>query len=1030
MASAFRPTGAVRTRTIVIVGVLLLVGLVASTQVCLSAGFRWGLWVNQCPDGSPRLTVAVSAPGLKRGAESDVHVAALAHYTTGDADERRSTGLSDFDAELVLVGPSGETKLAPVKGWKEIPGARFARVALPAVPDGDYLLRAKVKSRVGDGQLELPLPLYAPARIHVLTDRPLYEAGHVVKFRAVALRATDLAPLDGRPGRWVVRAPDGTVLLEERAPAGEWGVASGSFPLDRGADTGDWTVTWSSGGAEGARAFTVKPFTLPRFRVEAQAEKPFYRRLERPRIQGSVRYASGAPVAGARVEAQWSVGGEWPAPTGWTSGAVLPKEAKTDAAGRFTLDLPSVPDDLQGQATVQAALAVVDESGDRVEGAASVLLSQDAIRVSAITELEGGLLQGFNNRLYVRATTADGRVLPGATLHVKRAWEARDKGTETVADEDGVAALQVDPGPAVNVVIPPMPFRPPPPVKAARRVELRDLLTPEGEAGLGERLALDRAEAELGRCARFLAEPDTVAVGLRVAPSGAVQSVATPQSRVGRCVGQALQGVRFPAGKDRVLGASFALTDEELPQLSLEVDAVPALDEDVLLALEDALLDVRDCLPSTVPSATLPSRIVWQRQAKSRTVELSWVKDPQGEAFPDGPLQCLASRLQRVELPKPPPGDTYEGDEASTDGAAVGTAHLSVTAPEKYVATRPRATVMQGYEFLVTAKAGKETVGQTKLRLRPGDVPPLRLRTASQLLEPGQSFELAVLRGPDFQGELPEKGRLVVGREHQEFDVDRKARTAKVQLPANAEGWASVSVASATLFLFVQPRAQLTVALKPEQERYAPGQLARLELQTTLGGAGKPAAVGLFGVDDSLSQLAPLPGADELAGLRPQAQSEGSFDGMDAAALSLGRVRGRHAAAATLLKVSALPPPVTVETAVALNGQTVFDPNETLTDRFYSVLLELHVQARTWETKAPPAEKMTPATMARLWKAALDALDARKEPNTDVWGRRLRLHRLPADLLALTDPRAVVIQGTRLPEDVENWSAWVAKEKP
>ena len=34
------------------------------------------------------------------------------------------------------------------------------------------------------------------------------------------------------------------------------------------------------------------------------------------------------------------------------------------------------------------------------------------------------------------------------------------------------------------------------------------------------------------------------------------------------------------------------------------------------------------------------------------------------------------------------------------------------------------------------------------------------------------------------------------------------------------------------------------------------------------------------------------------------------------------------------------------------------------------------------------------------------------------------------DLLSLTDPRSVIVVGTRLPEDVENWSAWVAREKP
>ncbi|HMG19893.1 MAG TPA: hypothetical protein VK607_01205, partial [Kofleriaceae bacterium] len=101
-----------------------------------------------------------------------------------------------------------------------------------------------------------------------------------------------------------------------------------------------------------------------------------------------------------------------------------------------------------------------------------------------------------------------------------------------------------------------------------------------------------------------------------------------------------------------------------------------------------------------------------------------------------------------------------------------------------------------------------------------------------------------------------------------------------------------------------------------------------------------------------------------------------------------------------------------------------------LTDRFYAVLAELHAQVRRWETTAPEAEKITPATMARLWRAALDALAARGERVTDAYGRALRLSRLPADLLSLTDPRAVVVVATRLTEDVENWPAWVAREKP
>jgi len=57
-------------------------------------------------------------------------------------------------------------------------------------------------------------------------------------------------------------------------------------------------------------------------------------------------------------------------------------------------------------------------------------------------------------------------------------------------------------------------------------------------------------------------------------------------------------------------------------------------------------------------------------------------------------------------------------------------------------------------------------------------------------------------------------------------------------------------------------------------------------------------------------------------------------------------------------------------------------------------------------------------------------VEQKKDSASDAWGRPLRLHRLPADLLALTEPRALIVNGTHLPEDVQNWAQWVAKEKP
>lgn len=1013
-----------------IIGGLLIAALaVASRQVCLRGVLRYGLWLDQCPDGELKQTVAANGT-FERGAKSNLQVTAYAHYTYGEADSRITTPLKEFSATLRLTGNGRDEELKP-KEWTKSGDSLTAEFSLPApLNDGDYLLTVTAHSPVGESKVELPLPLYTPARVHLITDRPLYEPGNVVRFRALALKASDLSPLDGRPGTFRVSDPNGEVLLEERAAAGQWGVVEGNFPLDAEAESGEWSVTWTSGTASQTRSFTVKPFTLPRFRIEASAKKPFYRRRERPVLKGEVRYSSGAPVAKAKVELTWSVSGDWPPPTSWVEGTALPKLATTDASGAFTVELPTVPDDLQKQATLSAQLAAVDDSGDRVEGFASILLSEDAIHVDAVSELEDGLVEGFNNRLYLRATTADGRVLDGAALHVKRLWEPTDKGTTQISDEDGVAALQIDPGPPVNVIIPPQPFRPPPRTRPVTRTSLDELMNEEGEPSLGDRLAFDRLEAALAGCTRYVGGDSTVNAGVRVGTNGRVAAVAAPQTRLGQCVGKTLQGLAAPPGKDRLLSATFAFDDSDLPRVSAEPQGVPQVPGELPGAIAEALIDVRDCLPPTVASGTLPKMIAWTYQPPSREVALSWVAATGAmRGFPEGPMRCIEQRLTRLTLPK----RNGESDEGQEDQAAIGFARLEVQAPEKYESVRPEETTLVGYEFQVTAKLGTETIGTTKLLMTPGSIPSLRVRATPQLVNPGELVQVDVLRGPDYEGDVPEKAYFSrPGHDSLEAKIDPASRKTQFTVPLAAEGWASIEVGGARTHLFVRPKAQLQVKVTPDKERYAPGQVATLELATTVGDRGGPAAVGLFGVDNSLSQLVALPGPGELNDLRPQVGAASAFGGIDAQALSMGRVRGKNAAAATLLKVTNLPPAAAVETPVSASGQTYFDPLEGLTDHFYAVLSELHRQTRDWETQAPEAEKMTPKKMTELWGQALDAVEAGPDKTAarDAWGRRLRLHRLPLDLLSLTEPRQVVVAGTRLPEDTENWNSYVQKEKP
>ena len=1010
-------------KTWFVVSALALAAIGVQQKMCASP------WPEH--DGAIRQTAMIHASGLRRGGEGTVTVAATANYTRRDADVVQTTAVPELDSvSLTLVDSAGAATPLAVKKWSHSHGQASAQLALPEVPDGDYKLRASYRTTLGAGEVEAALPLYTPARVHVITDRPLYEPGNLVRFRAVVLRARDLVPLDKRPGMWVVRDPNNEVLLEEKAAAGDWGVVSGTFPIDKGAQVGSWRVAWVSADATDEVAFTVEPFTLPRFRVDASTPLPYYRPGDSPAIRGAVLYSSGAPVANANLEIQWFVASEqgWPPPPAWME-SQLPKTAVTKPNGRFELALPQVPGDVRGVVTLSARIAAIDPAGDRATGQAAVVLSEDGILVSSVTELGDGLVQGFNNRLYVRVATPDGRPLPNTSIKVKRAWQPDDPGTTAEVDEDGVASMQIDPGPPVNVVIPAMPYRPTPRGATVTRGGVEELIGGEGPS-LRDQVEMDRWLPSLAPCAKWYgatapdADDDSgeggggdIRVGLRISGGGQVTFAGAGPSPLAQCAMSVLRGKRLPAGPERLYAIDFSFEDPGLPTLTASVEAALGLPEGLEERIANVAAGARDCLPRAADGG-LGRALGWRVRAGQKAVELTgWVTDPNGGEAASA-LGCVTGRFAaaRIALAEPAPTD------------ALGLVRFGVEPAYSEEDEKPQPTVMLGYELIVHADvAGK--AASAKLLVQPGAIPPLRMRVAPVLAKAGETITAELIRGPDFAGELPEELVLTHLKGHKTAKL--AAGKAALTIDPGTEGWVEISGGGVRALVFVKPENDLQVAVKPTQDRYKPGDQAELLIETKIGGQGGQAAVGLFGVDDSLSQLVALPSATDLSRVRPEVgTSLPAFGTLDGQALTLGRIRGANAAAATVLRVTSIPTPPELDAVVTASGATRIDVIEELTDRFYVVLAELHVQARSWEASAPAAEKMKPATMAALWRKALAACKKRGERVDDAFGRELRLWRLPPDLLALTDPRAVIVVGTRLPEDVENWAAWVAKERP
>lgn len=1004
----------------VVATVLCGVSLLASGP-CWGLYRQYGIWHDgYCPVGDVRARGDLRAWGVLRGSDEGRAVVRVdvRWMASGEDSPRQATTHWGSSARLELLDEQGQA----VDGFVATQTARedghvFTLDVPGELADGDYTLRAIIGIAGEELTVDAPLALYAPALAHVALDRPLYEPGQAVRMRSVLFRRTDQAPLAGRPGRWEIRDPSGTPVHVEKDRAGPWGIADSTFYLASDAPIGTWAAVWRSDDAVDTVSFEVQPFTLPRFTVEAEPSDRWYHPGDTVRLTGRARYTSGAPVQDAAVAVDLEVAeGRWPLPVPWESTL----EARTDAQGRFEVEIGEVPDEpllRRELSALSARVRVTDETGESQVGGARVVLSADDIRVEVLTELEGGLVGGFNNRVWLRVTTPDGVPLPNASLAVRNPLDDASPTREAATDADGVAMLQLDPGDPISVPQPPVPVRVRPPERGPVQLT-RATEHPGGSLDLRSRRVLDALHEAVGRCGDFVEGRAAAEVALRLDAAGRVVEVRAHDGLVSECVGEVLGTARFPAGEPRVMETAWSVPDSLRPTLPVQMHTVDGAETPVTRAFTRASLQARRCLArGRGRQGAEVLRGTWSWARDGATPVLDVLPSP-GAGLTRAEQACILGKLRTAR---------WEGSH----GEAMGSLRLRLRRPGESITPPRPATFTTGYPVGVTATSDGAELGSSMAVVGVGRVPELRIRVTPSLVAPGETVTVDFLRGPGFRGRLPGKPQLLRGtREIGQAELPEDGpRQVRFTLPDDVRGFVTVEARGARGVAFVTDPAPLALDLSTDQPAYAPGDEATLTVRTTAGDRPVAAAVGLMGVDESLGQLAPLLGPDDLGRVTVRAASDTpAFGAFDARALALGRIRGEHAATAAVMSLSTLPMDPSGDRYASGDGQSAVDDLEILTRRFWRTRAHLVDRVRAWEASAAEGELLTHPRMASLWRATLDARAQAGEPVQDAFGRPLTLANLPRPLLARLDPREVATDATRLPEDVTSWTAWVDAE--
>ncbi len=306
--------------------------------------------------------------------------------------------------------------------------------------------RLVVSADTPDGKRRLAQDVYIGRMYNVLisTDKPIYQPGQTIHLRMLALGALDLRAAAGETVTVAISDPQGNKLVRQALTTSNYGVASFDFPLDAQAPSGHYAIAAEIGPNQATRTVEVKPYRLPRFKIDFKPDRSFYLPGEIATGVIEAHYFFGKPVAGGKVTVRGTI-------TDVAEETVFELTGETNAEGVFRYEAPT-PEFLVGRldnrsAQIDLKIEVVDAANHLEEIDESITVAEKLLLIDAVPE-SGVLKPGLENRIYLDVTTPDGAPVQ-ATLQITS--PSLPTTVTTTTDPYGLAVITLTP-PNMNYV--------------------------------------------------------------------------------------------------------------------------------------------------------------------------------------------------------------------------------------------------------------------------------------------------------------------------------------------------------------------------------------------------------------------------------------------------------------------------------------------------------------------------------------------------------------------------------------------------
>ena len=352
--------------------------------------------------------------------------------------------LPDAAVNVRLLRKAGKP-VALFEGKTGADGRADVHFKLPALDPGTYKLEIVTKSALGEEKLEHDIKVKSAPKVLLVTDKPLYQPGQMIHIRALALSGFDLTPAASRDLLLEVSDGKGNKVFKKSLKTSDYGIASADFQLADEVNQGDYRIQATLGDQQSDKTVTVKPYVLPKFKLDAKADKKFYLPKETVTVEFQGDYIFGKPLAGAKVKV-----------TASTFDVAFKDfftfETKTDANGHAKFDV-KLPDYFVGQplasgnGIVKVEIKITDTADHTETVSKTYPVVDQAVRINFVPE-GGRVIPGVENRIFVAATYPDGGPAAKCDVNVWFGQKAEGKPFKTVTtDETGLAEFTTEPAP-------------------------------------------------------------------------------------------------------------------------------------------------------------------------------------------------------------------------------------------------------------------------------------------------------------------------------------------------------------------------------------------------------------------------------------------------------------------------------------------------------------------------------------------------------------------------------------------------------